>query len=71
VCGYNVPGFQYVSPCDKCEEDDGHCYLGCPYNDKWQQRNPCDDCEGKKCKTCKYLAKKRQLTTRQQPTAAS
>ena len=61
-CSYNVPGFQYISPCDPCEESESYCFLECPYNKKWEQNNPCSDCDKQgKCDDCEYAEKKEQI----------
>jgi len=66
-CPYNLPGFQYFSPCDDCEESEAYCFLECEYNDKWQVNSPCSDCDRSNCDECQYQEKKLQLEARDEP----
>ena len=63
-CRYNLPGFQYISPCDPCEEAESYCFLECQYNGDWKQNNPCTDCKKKdQCEDCEYAEKKERLAS--------
>jgi len=66
-CGYNQPGFILISPCDACEEGEAHCFLECPYNDRWQQNSPCTGCDKTGCEECEYAEKKKLLEARDAP----
>jgi hypothetical protein len=33
-----------LSPCDDCGDRGGDCFDNCRYNEDWNRRNPCEDC---------------------------
>ena len=70
-CEYNLPGFQYVSPCDDCSMTEAHCFLVCEHNEAWEQNNPCTECSQEGCDGCDYADKKAEVEAAKQTAAAS
>ena len=67
---YNVPGFNYCSPCDDCEESEEYCFLECKHSSERQVNSPCNECDKPDCDDCEYAEKKAGLARRKKSGAA-